>query len=328
MQVAESIVTLDDIQEARRVLTLEANALLHLSKQLGTEFSKAVDCIYRLSGRLIFTGIGKSGHVANKIASTLSGTGTPAFFVHPAEASHGDLGMIIKGDAILALSNSGETAELSDIIAYTRRHHIPLIGMTTGHNSTLAKNSDIVLLIPQVEEACPLGLAPTTSTTMMIALGDALATAVLKRRGFSVSDFRSLHPGGRLGQRLMKVEQLMHTGDNIPLVSLGTGMKNALLIMTSRGFGCVGVVDTQSELVGIITDGDLRRHLENDLLNALVDHVMTPNPRLIVKNAIAQEALARMNQYEITSFFVRDCETSSKPIGILHVHDCLRAGLG
>jgi arabinose-5-phosphate isomerase len=328
MQIVESIVSLDDIQEARRVLTLESKALLHLSKQLGSEFSKAVDCIYHLAGRLIFTGMGKSGHIANKIASTLASTGTPTFFVHPAEASHGDLGMITRGDAILALSNSGETAELSDIISYTRRHHVPLIGMTTGHHSTLAKNSDIVLLIPQVEEACPLGLAPTTSTTMMLALGDALATAVLKRRGFSVSDFRSLHPGGRLGQRLMKVEQLMHTGDNIPLVSLGTSMKNALLIMTSRGFGCVGVIDTKSELVGIITDGDLRRHLENDLLNALVDQVMTANPRLIVKNVIAQEALARMNQYAITSFFVTDSETSSRPIGILHVHDCLRAGLG
>lgn len=328
MQIAESIVSLDDIQEARRVLTIEANALTYLSKQLGTEFSKAVDCIYRLSGRLIFTGIGKSGHVANKIASTLASTGTPTFFVHPAEASHGDLGMIIKGDAILALSNSGETSELSDIIAYTRRHHIPLIGMTTGHHSALAKNSDIVLLIPPMEEACPLGLAPTTSTTMMMALGDALATAVLKRRGFSVSDFRSLHPGGRLGQRLMKVEQLMHTGDNIPLVSLGSGMKEALLIMTSCGFGCVGVVNSTSELVGVITDGDLRRHLEGDLLNALVDEVMTANPRLIVKNAIAQEAVARMNQYSITSFFVTDVENSLKPIGILHVHDCLRAGLG
>jgi arabinose-5-phosphate isomerase len=328
MLPAESIVSLDDVQEARRVLKIEADALVYLSKQLGSEFSKAVDCIYRLSGRLIFTGMGKSGHIANKIASTLASTGTPTFFVHPAEASHGDLGMIIKGDAILALSNSGETAELSDMITYTRRHHIPLIGMTTGTRSTLAKNADIVLLIPQLEEACPLGLAPTTSTTMMLALGDALATAVLKRRGFSVSDFRSLHPGGRLGQRLMKVEQLMHKDDNIPLVSLGTSMKNALLIMTSRGFGCVGVVNSHSELIGIITDGDIRRHLENELLSTSVDSVMTENPRMIVKNMLAQEALARMNQYQITSFFVKDSEESTKPIGILHVHDCLRAGLG
>jgi arabinose-5-phosphate isomerase len=328
MLPAESIVSLDDVQEARRVLTIEANALTYLSKQLGSEFSKAVDYIYRCTGRLILSGMGKSGHIANKIASTLASTGTPTFFVHPAEASHGDLGMIIKGDAILALSNSGETAELSDMIAYTRRHHIPLIGMTTGAKSTLAKNADILLLIPQLEEACPLGLAPTTSTTMMLALGDALATAVLKRRGFSVSDFRSLHPGGRLGQRLMKVEQLMHKEDSIPLVPLGTGMKNALLIMTSRGFGCVGVVNSRSELIGIITDGDLRRHVENDLLSAVVDNVMTENPRMIVKNLLAQEAVARMNQYQITSFFVTESEDSLKPIGILHVHDCLRAGLG
>lgn len=319
---------LDDLREAQRVLRLEAEALSLLADRIGQDFLSAVDRLVQLEGRVVTTGMGKSGHIAHKIAATFASTGTPAFFVHPGEASHGDLGMILKQDVVLALSNSGETSELSDVLAYTRRHHIFLIGITTKEQSTLAKLADIALVLPNIEEACPLGLAPTTSTTMMMALGDALATTVLKRRSFSVSDFRSLHPGGRLGQRLMKVSQLMRKDEFLPLVTPGTLMSEAILIMTSKGLGCVGVVDAAQNLVGMITDGDLRRHLSDDLLKQRVEDVMTLEPRMINGDVLAQEAIARMNEFSITGFFVTAAEDSRKPIGFLHVHDCLRAGLG
>ncbi len=330
--VKESPVSINsnDIVEARRVLDLESKALDVLSKGLGEEFTAIVQVLMGTKDRVIVTGMGKSGHVGHKIASTLASTGTPSTFVHPAEASHGDLGMITKNDTILALSNSGETSELSDILAYAKRHSIPLIVITSGGKSTLANTADVSLILPEMEEACPLGLAPTTSTAMMMALGDALATAVLNHRGFSAKDFGSLHPGGKLGQRLMLVKKLMHTQSDMPLVPLETFMKEALLQMTSYGFGCVGVVDSSGDLQGMITDGDLRRHMdEGDLMKAKVTDIMTPSPQMICATVLAEEALARMNKKGITSFFV--VETSSdedrKPIGILHIHDCLRAGL-
>lgn len=322
-------VHLTDIEEARRVLFLESQALEALSKSLGAEFTAAVDLIFKTKDRVIITGMGKSGHVGNKIASTLASTGTPSTFVHPAEASHGDLGMITANDTIVALSNSGETSELSDILAYAKRHAIKLIGITSNGGSTLDQTADVSLVLPKREEACPLGLAPTTSTTMMIALGDALATAALKRRGFSATDFSSLHPGGKLGQRLMRVEKLMHRAPKMPLIRQDAPMEEALLQMTSQGFGCVGVLSEAGALSGMVTDGDLRRHMGRDLMASKVIDIMTKNPRVIHENILAEEALARMNQAGITSFFVvkSDQETDRRPIGILHIHDCLRAGI-
>lgn len=317
----------EDLIEARRVLEIESGALKVLGQTLTEHFSAAVDAILATQGRVILTGMGKSGHVANKIAATFASTGTPSYFVHPAEASHGDLGMIANQDLILALSNSGETSELSDILAYAKRYKIPLVGMTTNAASTLAKTADISLKIPRVEEACPLGLAPTTSTTMMMALGDALATAVLRRRGFSAADFGSLHPGGRLGQKLIRVERLMHKGKSMPLVLSGVLMQEALIDMTAKGFGCLGVIDAHCNLLGIITDGDLRRHIGSALLDKKVEEIMTLNPLMIAPDLLAQEAIAIMNEKSITNLFVTENRNSRKPIGILHVHDCLRAGL-
>lgn len=317
----------DDLLEAQRVLRNEAEALLKLASELGNSFTQAVECLCNLEGRVIVTGMGKSGHIAHKIAATLASTGTPAFFVHPAEASHGDLGMVSKTDAVIALSNSGETQELSDIIAFTRRHSIPLIGITSKAASTLAQASDMPLILAQVDEACPLGLAPTTSTTMMMALGDALATSILKRRGFTPADFRSLHPGGQLGQRLLKVENLMHQGDKIPQVVAGTLMKAAIIEMSSKGFGCVAITNDQGHLQGIITDGDLRRHLSAEMLDKPVDEIMSTNPSHVHAHVLAQEALARMNERSITSLFVVEDSQTPKVVGVIHIHDCLRIGL-
>jgi arabinose-5-phosphate isomerase len=278
-----------------------------------------------VKGRVTVTGMGKSGHVARKIAATFSSTGTPAQFVHPGEASHGDLGMLAEGDAVLALSNSGDTAELADIVAYSRRFRIPLIAMTRRDGSTLAEAADVTLLLPASAEACPMGLAPTTSTTMMIALGDALAVALLERKGFSAGDFQVLHPGGQLGRRLLRVADIMHGGDAIPLVHRDTAMAEAILVMTQKSFGCVGVTDEGGKLVGIITDGDLRRHMGDDLLRAAVDKVMSGRPKTIRPQALAAEALGQMNAASITSLFAVD--EKRRPLGILHIHDCLRAGI-
>jgi len=316
-----------DLAEAQRVLNLEALALSQMANTLTVSFSGIVSLFANLKGRVIVTGMGKSGHVARKIAATLSSTGTPSFFVHPGEASHGDLGMISSQDAIFALSNSGETTELSDIIAFAHRHAIPLIGMTKNSDSSLAVNAQLALIIPNVEEACPLGLAPTTSTTSMMALGDAIATAVLKRREFTPADFRSLHPGGQLGQRLLKVEHLMHMAMALPLVDQSTLMKHALLVMTQKGFGCIGVIDDAGKLIGIITDGDIRRHLEDDLLNCAVDQIMTSDPMTVTASTLAAEALLRMNNHTITSLFVTKSVEDATPIGLIHIHDCLKAGL-
>ncbi len=250
--------------------------------------------------------MGKSGHVARKIAATLASTGTPALFAHPAEASHGDLGMILQGDAVLALSNSGETVELADIVAHARRFGLPLVAITTQPNSTLARAANVALLLPAAAEACPMGLAPTTSTTMQMALGDAIAVALLKRRGFTEADFHRFHPGGRLGARLRRVRDLMHTGDALPLASAGTPMDRALVLMTEKRFGCLGVIIDNGALLGIITDGDLRRAMGPDLLTRPVNDVMTRAPRTIGPDALAAEALHAMNAHErpVTALFV------------------------
>jgi arabinose-5-phosphate isomerase len=318
---------LADIDVARSVLTTEAAGLRALADTLGEEFGRAVNLLAGASGRVVVSGMGKSGHVARKIAATFASTGTPAHFVHPAEASHGDLGMIVAGDAVLALSNSGETAELADLIAHTRRFALPLIGITARAQSALAQAADVALILPAAREACPLGLAPTTSTTMQMALGDALAVALLTRRGFGAADFRQIHPGGKLGARLRRVRDLMHSGAEMPLAAPETKMAAALLLMTEKRFGCLGVVDAAGKLAGIVTDGDLRRAMGPDLLDRAVASVMNPQPRTIAPEALAAEALHEMNGRGrmITSLFVVDA--AGAPIGILHIHDLLRAGV-
>jgi arabinose-5-phosphate isomerase len=315
------------IDVARRVLRAEIEGLRALEGALDGGFAAAVDRLAAVHGRVIVTGMGKSGHVARKIAATFASTGTPAQFVHPAEASHGDLGMIAPGDAVLALSNSGETAELSAIVDYSRRFSIPLVAMTRRAGSALAEASDAVLLLPPSPEACPLGLAPTTSTTMMLALGDALAVALLERRGFSPSDFHVFHPGGKLGSKLIHVDEIMHVGDDVPLVSQGTAMAEAILAMTAKRLGCVGIAGADGSLVGIITDGDLRRNMSPQLLDAAVDSVMNPRPKTIRPRALAAEALNLMNgqQPQVMCLFVVD--EAQRPIGVVHMHDCLRAGV-
>jgi len=313
------------IEAARRVLKAEVAGIEDLAASLDGAFVAAIEALARVKGRVIVTGMGKSGHVARKIAATLASTGTPAQFVHPGEASHGDLGMIAEGDAVLALSNSGDTAELGDILAYTRRFRIPLLAMTRRAESALADAADIALVLPQSAEACPMGLAPTTSTTMMLALGDALAVALLERKGFSPEDFQALHPGGQLGKQLLRVADIMHAGEAVPLVAGGTAMAEAILVMTAKSFGCAGVTDAGGRLVGIVTDGDLRRHMGGALLAKRVDDVMTPTPKTIRPQALAAEAVGQMNAQAITSLFVVD--EAWRPLGILHIHDCLRAGV-
>ena len=284
----------------------------------------AIDLIRAARGRLIVTGMGKSGHVAHKIAATFASTGTPAFFVHPAEASHGDLGMITDQDVIMALSWSGETAELKDLINYSRRFRIGLIAVTADAESTLAKAADVVLTLPQAREACPHNLAPTTSSLMQLALGDALAVALLESRGFTALKFRELHPGGRLGAKLKFVRDIMHTGDAVPLVPLGASMSEAIVEMTAKGFGCVGIRSHEGHLAGIITDGDLRRHMRADLLAAKVDAVMTRSPKTISSDQMVSEAIELLNSSKITAVVVVD---DAAPVGIVHLHDLLRAGV-
>jgi arabinose-5-phosphate isomerase len=311
---------------ARRVLRAEAEALDALAEALDSSLEAAVDRLAMVAGRVVVTGMGKSGHIARKIASSFASTGTPALFVHPAEASHGDLGMITSADLVLALSNSGETPELAHLVDYTRRFRIPLIAVVGRQPSTLADAADVALVLPPFQEACPLGLAPTTSTTSMLALGDALAVALLERRGFGANDFGVLHPGGKLGQRLIRVVELMHVGEAVPLVGHETPMSDALLVMTEKRLGCVGVVDG-ARLVGIITDGDLRRNMSPDLLDRPAGAVMTPDPRTIRPQALASEALALMKRQQrpVTVLFALDDE--GVPQGVLHMHDCLRAGV-
>lgn len=293
---------------------------------LGAPFSAAVQCLATCTGRVVVSGMGKSGHVGRKIAATLASTGSPALFVHPAEASHGDLGMVLPGDAVLALSNSGETAELADLVAHARRFGLPLIAITGRRDSALARAADHLLLLPPSPEACPMGLAPTTSTTMQLALGDALAVALLTRRGFTATDFSVNHPGGKLGAQLRQVRDLMHRGDAVPLASATLPMDQALLIMTGKGFGCVGALDADGRLLGVLTDGDLRRAMGPDLLTRRIQDVMNPAPRTIGPDALAVDALRAMNTgvRPVTSLFVTE---AGRPVGLLHVHDLLRAGV-
>ncbi len=313
-----------DLAAAQRVLDLAAGALAAMAQNLDGQFSRALDVLSAVRGRVVVTGMGKSGHVARKIAATLASTGTPAQFVHPAEASHGDLGMITTDDAVLALSNSGETAELWDIVSYARRLGIPLLAVTGAPDSELARAASGVLLLPPASEACPHGLAPTTSTTLMIALGDALAVALMERRGISADAFRRYHPRGALGRRLLAVADVMHRDDELPLVDRAAPMADAMIEMTRKSFGCAGVIDADGRLSGIITDGDLRRHMGPDILAAPAEAVMTPDPKTIAAGALAAEALGLMKAHRITALFVLD---DGRPVGLVHIHDLLRAGL-
>lgn len=315
------------IASALRTLGAEGSGvdalIAALRDGLGRPFASAVDAIRAAQGRVVVTGMGKSGHVARKIASTFASTGTPAFFVHPSEASHGDLGMIAKDDVILALSWSGETAELKNIADYSRRHGIKLIAMTAIADSALAKVADVVLTLPQAREACPHNLAPTTSSLMQLALGDALAIALLESHGFTAVDFGLLHPGGKLGTLLKTVGDIMHTGASMPLAPLGTRMSDAILEMTTKGFGCVGILDERGLLVGIITDGDLRRHMRDNLLDARVEDVMTRGPKTVRPDQLLSETLDILNSMKVTALFAVE---AGKPVGIIHVHDLLRTG--
>jgi arabinose-5-phosphate isomerase len=312
----------DPLATGRRVIRREAEALEALADVLGDSFAAAVGLLMAAKGRVIVSGMGKSGHIARKIAATFASTGTPAHFVHPAEASHGDLGMVAEGDVLIVLSNSGETSELADIVAHAKRFGIPMVAVAGRAGSTLMRQADVAILLPEVPEACETGIVPTTSTTMTLALGDALAIALMEHRAFTPDHFRMFHPGGKLGARLLRVRDLMH--DNPPLIPEGMGMGEVLLAITSSGFGMVGVTDTHGRLTGIITDGDLRRHLDG-LMTHHAAEVMTRAPRTIAPDALAGEALALMNDRKITCLLVTDAP--DRAIGILHVHDCLRAGV-
>ncbi len=315
---------------AARTLRLERAGISALEQavldgELGDAFDAAVACISRAAGRTIVTGMGKSGHVGRKIAATMASTGAPAYFVHPGEASHGDLGMIRQEDVILALSWSGETAELADIITYARRFSIPLIAITSSRESALGRQADVCLRLPKSEEACPNGLAPTTSTTMQLAMGDALAVALLEARGFTASDFRLFHPGGKLGASLTFVREMMHKGERLPLITQGARMGEAILEISAKGFGCVGVTDEAGRLVGIVTDGDLRRHMGPDLVAASVTDVMTANPTAVKGDLLTAKVIEILNARKITALFVVD--EDNRPVGIIHLHDLLRAGV-
>jgi arabinose-5-phosphate isomerase len=316
------------VQSALRTLEAEGSGIAAieaaLRSDLGAAFARATDLIREAKGRVIVTGLGKSGHIARKIAATFASTGTPAFFVHAAEAGHGDLGMITTDDVVLALSWSGEQAEMKALITYAKRFRIALIAMTAEGDSTLSQAADVALTLPKAREACPHNLAPTTSSLMLLALGDALAIALLEGRGFTSVDFSVLHPGGKLGAMLKFVRDLMHTGEAVPLKPLGTKMSDALVEMTSKGFGCVGVVDARGTIAGIVTDGDLRRHMGPDLMTAEVDNVMTKNPKTIRGDLLASEALEILNSSKITALIVTD---AGKPVGIVHLHDLLRTGV-
>lgn len=314
------------VETARRVIRTEAEALQALELALDDSFTRAVETILAASGRVIVSGMGKSGHIARKIAATFASTGTPAHFVHPAEASHGDLGMMAQGDVVLVLSNSGETPELADIVAYTRRFRIPLIGVASRAESTLLKQSDVALVLPQAPEACGVDIVPTSSTTMTLALGDALAIALMEHRAFTPEHFRTFHPGGKLGARLSKVRDLMHSGDALPLVAESAPMTDTLLEISRKGFGVSGVVDANGGFAGIITDGDLRRHMQG-LLDLSAADVMTRTPATIRPDALAEEAVEIMNRRKITCLFVVDPSAGPQAQGLLHIHDCLRVGL-
>lgn len=319
------------IESAKRVIETEVQGLRLMQNAMGDAFVQAVEMIYPVKerkGRVIISGMGKSGHIGQKIAATLASTGTPSFFVHPSEASHGDLGMLTKDDLLITISNSGESREMGDIISYSRRYDIPMIAITSKPESTMGKAADLVLLIPSAQEApeaCPLGLAPTTSTTTTLAMGDALAVALIEKRGFTMQDFKDRHPGGKLGNVLLKVEDIMAKSSDLPLVGPDMMMSDALVVMTEKSLGCLGVVDEQNILLGIITDGDLRRHMAADLIVRRTQDVMTQNPKTLIGSMLGVEAIAYMNEHKITNIFVVDGE--NHPVGLLHVHHLLKAGV-
>ena len=317
----------DLLQTGHYVLDLESESLKLLSDSLDDSFVQAVNTINAAKGRVVITGMGKSGHVGRKIAASLSSLGTTAYFVHPGEASHGDLGMIEPDDIVIALSNSGEAPELGDIIAFCRRFGIKIIGMTGKRDSTLGRQSDVVLCLPPIKEACPFGMAPTTSTTLMMALGDALAIALLKMHNFSKDEYKLRHPGGKLGKMMLTVADLMHSGNEMPLVKPDLNMADALVEMSDKGFGCLGVIDDAGKFCGVFTDGDLRRAMAPDLLTKTVGDVMTRTPKTTTGQTLAIDALRIMNTTGkgITSLFVIGAD--DRPIGLLHMHDCLRAGV-
>ena len=320
--------TSDILSSAARTIATEIKGLAALEKvllgEMSASFRKTVEILTNISGHLIVTGMGKSGHIGSKIAATFASTGTPAFFVHPGEANHGDLGMITPKDAILAMSWSGETTELKGILAYSRRFNIPLVAITSIASSTLAHEADNCLILPREEEACPHGLAPTTSTLMQLAVGDALAIAMLEARGFSPGDFKTFHPGGQLGANLTQISDLMHEGGELPLAKSGSLMSNVVEIMTNKGFGCIGIIDENDHLIGIITDGDLRRNIDKKMLNLPVDDIMSHSPKIIEPSALASTAMSILSETRVTALFVTK---ERKPIGLIHLHDLLRAGV-
>jgi arabinose-5-phosphate isomerase len=317
------------VASAIRTIETEKTGLSALSAAfggpLGEAFFQSVSVLGAIRGRVIVTGVGKSGHIGTKIAATFASTGTPAFFVHPAEANHGDLGMIARDDVILAMSWSGESAELKGIVTYSRRFSIPLIAMTSGADSALSREADIVLLLPKEQEACPHGLAPTTSTMMQLALGDALAVALLEARGFTAGDFRTYHPGGKLGASLMHVGDVMHTGDTVPLVPTGTLMPVAASILSKKRFGCVGVLDADGRLAGIVTDGDIARNMGRNLIDVPVDEIMTRAPKTVLRSTLATSAMGILNDHNISALLV--VNEAFQPVGVLHFHDLLRIGV-
>ncbi len=324
--MAENSKLANDIASAKRTIDKEVEALRMMENSFDESLTQALDLMQNCKGRVIVTGMGKSGHIARKIAATLASTGTPSFFVHPSEASHGDLGMLTTDDVVIAISNGGESKELADILLYCKRFNIPLVAITKNPDSTLGKNSNLILKLPNDGEACPLGLAPTSSTTATLVMGDVLAIDLMERKGFSATDYKQRHPGGKLGAILSKVSDLMHSGSEMPIVGEDTIMQDALMEMTAKMLGCVGIVDKNGDLIGIITDGDLRRWMSPGLILEKVSTVMTKNPKTIGPDALAVEALKTMNTTGkgITNLFVVD---GKKPIGLIHIHDCLRAGV-
>ena len=309
------------ISSAKRTLSREINSIKNLTTAFNNNFCKAVNLIYDTKGKVVITGVGKSAHIGNKISATLTSTGTPSYFIHATEASHGDLGSIKKDDCVIAISNSGETSELNNIIQFTRRFNIKLISITSNSKSTLHKNSTVNILYKKPIEACPLNLAPTSSTSMSMIIGDCIAIALLELRGFKSTQFKSLHPGGNLGKDLKNLSEVMHTKNELPITKLNDKMSKALLVMTQKRFGCIGVVNNKKRIVGIITDGDLRRKMNSKFFEKTASEIMTKNPTVADKNMLVVEAINLMNTKKITSLFICD---KQKPIGIVHIHDLLR----
>jgi arabinose-5-phosphate isomerase len=316
----------DVIAYGRQVISTEATSLQLLGASVGEDFSQAVTAILNLRGRAITTGIGKSGHIARKVAATLASTGTPSTYVHPAEAAHGDLGMLMAGDGLIAMSNSGQTAELQPILTHATRLGLPVIGIAGRADCLVMRHADVKLVLPRVDEACPANLAPTSSTAMMMALGDALAMTAMRARGVSRAGFEALHPGGTIGKRLMRVAAIMHRMDTMPLVSLNASMREVIVTMTARSFGIAGVLDASGGLIGVITDGDLRRHLDS-LLDATAADVMTKDPVWVAPGTLVEDALEILNQHKITAMFAVEDPHARYPVGLVHVHDFLRLGL-